>query len=71
MELGVVRIIPLLCRRSSSNMGSHFTENRQRRLQRIAVEAAEQSGRVTVPEIGEALPWERLATQLTTVLPDP
>lgn len=46
-ELGVDRIIPLLCERSVPK------EGRLERWRRIAVEAAEQCGRVTVPEVQE------------------
>lgn len=64
VELGVVRIIPLLCRRSRSNAGSGLTTNRQRRLRRIAEEAAEQSGRVHVPEITPPVSWQLLEEHL-------
>ena len=64
VELGVARIIPLLCRRSSSNPGSGLTANRQRRLLRIAVEAAEQSGRIRVPEITPPVSWQALGEHL-------
>ncbi len=64
VELGVARIIPLLCRRSASNAGGQLTANRQRRLHRIAIEAAEQSGRIRIPEILEPLPWSRLGEGL-------
>lgn len=63
-EAGVHRIIPLLCRRSTSNAGNPFTPNRQRRLERIAIEAAEQSGRLLVPEILPPLSWNDLPQQL-------
>ena len=46
-ELGVDRIIPLLCERSVPK------EGRLERWRRIAIEAAEQCGRVTVPEVQE------------------
>ncbi|MEO5349637.1 MAG: 16S rRNA (uracil(1498)-N(3))-methyltransferase [Magnetococcus sp. YQC-3] len=64
VELGVARIIPLLCQRSASNAGGALTDNRQRRLRRIAVEAAEQSGRIRVPEVTDPLSWKQLATHL-------
>lgn len=46
-ELGVDRILPLRCERSV------LKEGKLERWRRIAVEAAEQCGRVTVPEIQE------------------
>lgn len=60
VELGVTQIIPLLCQRSRSNAGSILTPNRQRRLKRIATEAAEQSGRTQVPEVYSPLSWQQL-----------
>ena len=65
VELGVSRIIPLLCRRSSSNAGPGLTANRQRRLLRIAIEAAEQSGRLHVPKITSPVSWQLLGEQLS------
>lgn len=64
VELGVHRIIPLLCRRSSSNAGSELTDNRQRRLHRIAIEAAEQCGRTSVPKILPPTNWSALGNHL-------
>ena len=64
IELGVSRILFLLCHRCRSNSGSDLTPNRQRRLQRIAIEAAEQSGRLMVPNISEPLSWQQLGNHL-------
>ncbi|MEO5363286.1 MAG: 16S rRNA (uracil(1498)-N(3))-methyltransferase [Magnetococcus sp. DMHC-8] len=64
VELGVERIIPLLCRRSASNAGGELTANRLRRLGRIAIEAAEQCGRTRVPTIGAPCSWESLTAHL-------
>jgi 16S rRNA (uracil1498-N3)-methyltransferase len=55
-ELGVATLAPVLCRRS---VVDRLNRNR---LLSIAIEAAEQSGRLTVPEVDQALPLaERLA----------
>ncbi|MBF0462535.1 MAG: 16S rRNA (uracil(1498)-N(3))-methyltransferase [Magnetococcales bacterium] len=64
VELGVFRIIPLLCRRSSSNANSELTTNRRQRLHRIAIEAAEQCGRTRVPELAMPLSWTQLGIEL-------
>jgi 16S rRNA (uracil1498-N3)-methyltransferase len=57
-ELGVATLAPVLCRRSVVDR-----VNRSR-LVSIAIEAAEQSGRLTLPEVDQALPLaERLATR--------
>jgi 16S rRNA (uracil1498-N3)-methyltransferase len=57
-ELGVASLAPVLCRRSVVDR-----VNRNRVLS-IAIEAAEQCGRLTLPEVDPALPLaERLATR--------
>lgn len=60
VELGVAHMIPLLCRRSASNASGALTPNRQRRLQRIAIEAAEQSERLRVPTLSPPCTWNEL-----------
>jgi 16S rRNA (uracil1498-N3)-methyltransferase len=55
-ELGVAILAPVLCRRS---VVDRLNRNR---LLSIAIEAAEQSGRLTIPEVEQAVPLaERLA----------
>lgn len=54
-ELGVARIIPLETERTVVSLTASRAEQRRDRWFRIAVEAAEQSGRVTVPEIAEPM----------------
>jgi 16S rRNA (uracil1498-N3)-methyltransferase len=55
-ELGVAALAPVLCRRS---VVDRLNRNR---LLSIAIEAAEQSGRLTLPEVDQAVPLgERLA----------
>ena len=57
-ELGVASLTPVLCRRS---VVDRINRNR---LVSIAIEAAEQCGRLTLPEVDQALPLaERLATR--------
>ncbi|MCU1300437.1 MAG: hypothetical protein JWQ87_721 [Candidatus Sulfotelmatobacter sp.] len=53
-ELGVVRIIPVIARRTNSHLAS-ASGKRVERWQRIAQQAAEQSRRSTPPEISEPL----------------
>lgn len=53
-ELGVARIVPIAAGRSVLDPG----DGRLERWRRIAVEAAEQSGRAVVPEIGGEPPSE-------------
>lgn len=53
-ELGVSRIIPLIARRTDAHLGSAAAK-RVERWRRIAVQAAEQSRRVSPPEISEPI----------------
>ena len=57
-ELGVATLAPVLCRRS---VVDRINRNR---LVSIAIEAAEQCGRLTLPEVDQALPLaDRLAAR--------
>ena len=49
-ELGVARFLPLKTRRCDVKV---LSDNKRARLQRVAKEAAKQSGRSVVPEVGE------------------
>ncbi|MBF0627933.1 MAG: 16S rRNA (uracil(1498)-N(3))-methyltransferase [Magnetococcales bacterium] len=60
VEAGVDRMIPLLTRYGVSRPDARQSENKTRRLQRIAVEAAQQCGRTRVPELLDPLGWEAL-----------
>jgi 16S rRNA (uracil1498-N3)-methyltransferase len=50
-ELGVVRIIPLMSERSTVRLDAASQAGKQQRWQRVARAAAEQSARLSVPEI--------------------
>ncbi|HET9015963.1 MAG TPA: 16S rRNA (uracil(1498)-N(3))-methyltransferase, partial [Thermomicrobiaceae bacterium] len=67
-ELGVARIIPLLAERTVVSFRDGQPAGRVARWERIAIEAAEQSGRVTVPEIDEP---RRLATLIGEITRQP
>jgi 16S rRNA (uracil1498-N3)-methyltransferase len=57
VELGVTRIVPLLTDRSEVRLTNlQSTQKRLSRWQRLAVEAAKQSGRAYVPRIVEPVP---------------
>ncbi len=51
-EMGVSEIIPVLTDRSVSRPDGKSAAKKQERLQRIALEAAKQSGRGAVPQVG-------------------
>ena len=52
-ELGIFRLIPVRTERSLIKLSAAKSKARQERWQRIAAEAAKQSGRVQVPKIEE------------------
>ncbi|HET9017047.1 MAG TPA: RsmE family RNA methyltransferase, partial [Thermomicrobiaceae bacterium] len=64
-ELGVARIVPLLAERTVVSFRDGQATGRVARWERIAIEAAEQSGRVIVPEVNEPLPLAMLIGEVT------
>jgi 16S rRNA (uracil1498-N3)-methyltransferase len=50
-ELGVVRVQPALCERTIVRLETSRWRDRARRWQRVAREAAKQSGRAVIPEV--------------------
>ena len=57
-ELGVSRLVPLASAHAVVRLGDDRRDSRRGRWQKIASEAARQSGRADVPEIAEILPPE-------------
>jgi 16S rRNA (uracil1498-N3)-methyltransferase len=64
-ELGVAKIIPIIARRTDSHLAT-ASKKRVERWQRIAMQASEQSRRVTPPEIDDP---SKLADVLNTSAP--
>jgi 16S rRNA (uracil1498-N3)-methyltransferase len=62
-ELGASRLVPVLSARSGVKLRASDTESKHRRWQRIAIEAAEQCGVGTPPEIATPLSWEAALTE--------
>lgn len=58
-ELGITAIKPVLTHRSVSRPDEKAAKKKQTRYQKIALEAAQQSGRGIVPEIGEMQPLKK------------
>jgi 16S rRNA (uracil1498-N3)-methyltransferase len=52
-ELGVAAIMPFICRRAVPQLGADASRRRAERWRRIALAAAKQCGRTSVPEIHE------------------
>ena len=55
VELGAAEIVPVLTRRCVSRPDSRAVEKKRERLQKIALEAAKQSGRGVVPQVAPLL----------------
>lgn len=64
-ELGVSRIIPLICQRVVVKLEGEKSGKRRERWQRIALEAAKQCRRPDVPEVCEPTEWDRVLAGLT------
>ncbi|MFQ9872390.1 MAG: RsmE family RNA methyltransferase [Oscillospiraceae bacterium] len=58
------RIIPVLTRRCISRPDKKAMEKKRQRLQKIALEAAKQSGRGIIPQVGSLLGWGEALEQL-------
>ena len=61
VELGAVRIVPVLTKRCVSRPDEKSSKKKNERYNKIALEAAQQSGRGIVPEVGELIPLEQAA----------
>ncbi|MEO5347168.1 MAG: 16S rRNA (uracil(1498)-N(3))-methyltransferase [Magnetococcus sp. YQC-9] len=66
VEAGVDRLIPLISRYGVSRPDERQSDNKSRRLRRIAIEAAQQCGRTRVPEILDPVNWSQLEALLTS-----
>lgn len=64
-EAGVARVVPVTFSRCVAKWEKKDAEKKQARFQRIAAEAAKQSGRAAVPEIGLPVTVEQLCRELT------
>ncbi len=59
-ELGVAAITPVITERTVISLAADRAGRRRERWQRIAIEAAEQSGRTRVPEVADPIPFTTL-----------
>lgn len=53
VELGVNRIIPVICQRSNSRLANDKKIKKLAHWQKVAISACEQSGRSVIPEVSE------------------
>lgn len=65
-ELGAVRIVPFLSRRCVSRPDKKDFTKKRERFMRIAEEAAKQSGRGIIPEIGELLSFDEAVKDMAS-----
>lgn len=63
-ELGVSRVIPLICSRAVVKLGGERVSRKSERWQRIALEAAKQCRRPDVPEVSDPADLARVLTGL-------
>jgi len=64
-ELGVSRVIPLICERAVVRLAGEKVLKRRERWQRIALEAARQCRRPDIPVICEPSDWETVLEELS------
>lgn len=65
VELGVTAIVPVITARSIVRISGKDAEKKQVRLQRIAAEAAGQSGRGIIPTVEAPIGWKTALSRLT------
>ncbi|MCD7823413.1 MAG: 16S rRNA (uracil(1498)-N(3))-methyltransferase [Oscillospiraceae bacterium] len=64
VELGVVRICPVLTKRCISRPDNERFKSKRERLQKIALEAAKQSGRGIIPEVSDIMSFDRCVSEM-------
>ena len=64
VELGVTKIVPVLSSRCISRPDEKTMKKKLERLRKIADEAAKQSGRGKLPEVGELLTFKNAVTEM-------
>lgn len=64
VELGVTAVVPVITARSIVRVGGKDAEKKQVRLQRIAAEAAGQSGRGIIPTVVAPISWKAALARL-------
>ncbi len=66
VELGVYRIVPVLTSRCISRPDEKTAAKKRERLCKIAAEAAKQSGRGIIPEVGGVLTFKNAVKEMST-----
>jgi len=75
VELGVNRIIPVICQRSNTRLNTEKAQKKLSHWNSVAISASEQSGRCTLPEVGALCTLQNIEPQIsgisTRILLDP
>ncbi len=66
VELGVNKIIPVICQRSNSRLANDKKAKKLQHWRKVAISACEQSGRSSIPEVTEIIPLNDISTLLKT-----
>ncbi len=64
VELGINRIIPVLCQRSNTKLTKDKQGKKLAHWKKVVISACEQSGRSVLPEISEVVPLENISQLL-------
>jgi 16S rRNA (uracil1498-N3)-methyltransferase len=67
-ELGVAAIVPFVCRRTVPQFGAEASRRRVERWRRIALAAAKQCGRTSVPDIHEPVDFGEIVPRADAAL---
>ena len=68
VELGVNRIIPVLCQRSNTKLSKEKQNKKLAHWHKVTTSACEQSGRSVIPEITEIISLNNLDNTVTPIL---
>ncbi len=66
VELGVNKIIPVICQRSNVRMDNDKQLKKHQHWNKVAISACEQSGRCSIPEITNIMPLNKITNILQT-----
>jgi len=66
VELGVNKIIPVICQRSNSRLANDKKIKKLAHWRKVAINACEQSGRSIVPEVAEIISLNDITSSLNT-----
>ena len=65
VELGVSRIIPVICQRSNTRLNAEKAQKKLSHWNSVAISASEQSGRGTIPEVAALCSLDDIGPQIS------